>query len=89
MFLVLICDFSQFINIPLSELTKVGFANICKSIIYGLVKVKCDMYKFIRLEILILLTYHTQAKDIAVVKSGTRKDFRSSCLYDTLKKLSP
>ncbi len=37
-----------------------------------------------RLEILFLLTYHTQAKDIAVVKRGTRNDFQSSCLYDTL-----
>ncbi len=41
------------------------------------------------LKILFLFTYHTQAKDIAVVKSGTRNDFRSSCLYDTLNKLSP
>ncbi len=44
------------------------------------------MYKFIRLEILFLLTQHTQAKDMAIVKSGTRNDFRSSCLYYTLNK---
>ncbi len=50
---------------------------------------KGAIYKFIRLEILFLLTYHTQAKDIAVVKSGRRNDFRSSCLYNALKKLSP
>ncbi len=45
--------------------------------------------KLIRLEILFLLTYHTQAKDIAVVKSGTKNDFWSSCLHDTLNKWSP
>ncbi len=50
---------------------------------------KWAIYKFIRLEILFLLTYYTQAKDIPVVKSGTRNDFRSSCLYVTRKKLSP
>ncbi len=46
---------------------------------------KWAMYKFIRLKILFLLIYHTQAKDIAVVKSGRRNYFRCSCLYDTLK----
>ncbi len=39
-------------------------------------------YKFIRLEIFFLLIYHTEAEDIAVVKSGTRNDFRTSCLYE-------
>ncbi len=55
----------------------------CKSEVSELI------YKFIRLEILFLLTYHTRAKAIAVVGSGTRNDSRSSCLYDTLNKLSP
>ncbi len=50
---------------------------------------KWAIYKFICLEILFLLTHNTQASDIAVMKSGTRNDFQSSCLYDTLKKLSP
>ncbi len=50
---------------------------------------KWAIYKFIHLEILFLLIYDTQAKDIAVVKSGTINDFWSSRLYDSLNKLSP
>ncbi len=88
-FSALIWDFSQFIRIPLSKTMKPGFKNNWKFIIYRLVKVRWVTYKFIPLEILFLLTYHTQAKDIAVVKSGTRNDFRSSYLYDTPNKLSP
>ncbi len=48
---------------------------------------KWAIYKFIRLEILLLLIHHFWAKDIAVVKSGRRNYFWSFCLYDTLKKL--
>ncbi len=90
-FSVLICDFSQFIKIPLSKTTKIGFYEYCANLLF------MDLwkwgkwwaiYKFIHLEILFLLTYHTRAKDVAVMKLGMRNDFRSSCLYDTLNKLS-
>ncbi len=92
MFFASICDFSQFIKIPLSKTTKTRFCEYLQ--IYYLWTCESEVselyiYKFICLEILFLLTYDTQAKDIAVVKSGTRNDFRSSCLYDTVKKLSP
>ncbi len=63
------------------------FANLL--VMYSWKWSKWAIYKLICLEIIFLLTYHTQAKDIAVMKSETRNDFRSSCLYDTLKKLSP
>ncbi len=91
-FSALIYDFSQLSKFYYQNRWKPGFKNMWKFIIYGLVKVRWVsyiVYKFIRLEILFLLTYHTQVKDIAVVKSETRKDFWSSCLYDTLNKLSP
>ncbi len=91
MFLALICDFSQFIKIPLSKTTKTGFYEYLQ--IYYLWTCESEVSEryinLFSLEILFLLTYDTQAKDIAVVKTGTRNDFRSSWLYDTLKKLSP
>ncbi len=77
-FSALICDFSQFIKIPISKTMNTGFLRICENLLFMYSWKWSELYKFIRLEIVFLLTYHSPAKDIAVLKSGTRNDFRNS-----------
>ncbi len=73
--LALIFDFSQFIKIPLLEITKTGFCEYLQ--IYYLWTCESEISElYTHLFILkFSFYYHTQTKDIAVVKSGTRNYF--------------
>ncbi len=89
-FSALICDFSQFNKIPLSKTMKIQVLRIFANLIF------MDSWKWGNWAIYIINLFWNSlsvdipysAKDISVVKSGTRNDFRSSWLYDTLNKLS-
>ncbi len=94
-FSAFICDFSQFIKIPLSKTMKTRVLQILANLLFmdSWKWSKWAIYKFIRLEILFLFIYHTQVRtsqswnedqEIMIFEALFYMTHWTNCHHDTL-----